>query len=743
MNNDPTKIDFDTAPPRLVEAVRGYLADAEAGHPPARDDFLARHPDIASDLALCLDHLEQAESAVATLDPAATPPRVHTPESTSIDATPDKTLGDFRLIRQIGRGGMGVVYEAEQVSLGRRVALKVLPLAAALDPRQAQRFRNEALAAAQLHHPHVVPVHAVGCERSVHFYAMQLIDGQSLAEVIRELAAAPAPTDPADMPSSSLASLRSDQRRDFYRTVATLGVQAADGLAYAHQMGVIHRDIKPGNLLLDTGGKLWIADFGLAQLQSDAAGDGLTRPGDILGTLRYMSPEQAGGRAVLLDQRTDLYALGATLFELLTLRPAVMGPNQVEMLKAINHHDPPSARGVEPGVPAELDVILQKAMAKDAADRYLSADELAADLRRFLDDQPILARRPTPRQRLARWVRRHRYGVAVGVGVLALAAVGLLVTTILVAGANHRVATAYAAERLRSAEAERSYQQAREVVDLLTRFAAEDLVDNPLAGDERRRLLSAAMTYYEDFSEMQGSRAEDAVEIEQARQQITAILDELEAGDTLRRVGERVRLLTHPPVRDELGVRREQLDPQTLYEAFAFDPEEAAALTPDARRERYEQLAGNGARLLERGLTVAQHRRLQQIAWQVQGARALADPTVAEALELTVTQKIAVEEVVADNRAAWEALSPPQPAGRRTGPGSSSRAAEDRREAALRAHADGLAAALDLLDPPQRERWNTLIGEPFFEETIIARHGSGLGPLFGSSPEPSRPRPRR
>ena len=279
---------------------------------------------------------------------------------------------------------MGVVYEAVQLSLGRRVAVKVLPLAGALDPRQLQRFRNEAQAAAQLHHTNIVPVYAVGYERSVHFYAMQYIEGQSLSDVIRELRRAagrpvgPGPgsrgpkregssgaasvagaavsrertltstqppsvtangvTDPAagerwravmnggsgGLPGATenLTALHGAKKASFFEAAARLGLQAAEALEYAHQVGVVHRDIKPANLLLDVQGTLWITDFGLAQLQSDS---GLTQPGDMLGTFRYMSPEQASGNAVVLDQRTDIYSLGQTLYELLTLERAVRG----------------------------------------------------------------------------------------------------------------------------------------------------------------------------------------------------------------------------------------------------------------------------------------------------------------------------------------------------------------------------------------------------------------------------------
>jgi serine/threonine-protein kinase len=287
------------------------------------------------------------------------------------------TLGDFRLLREVGRGGMGVVYEAEQISLGRRVALKVLPFAAALDAKQLQRFRNEAQAAAHLIHQNIVPVYYVGCERGVHFYAMQFIDGHTLAAVIQELRGVrgvedgawsgergatqdgrvanqvsgsasnaiaepqstasyggPQPAAPLSStpPAAALSTERSNRSPAFFRTVANLGMQAAEALEHAHQLDVIHRDIKPGNLLVDMNGHLWITDFGLARLGGDA---GLTMTGDLLGTIRYMSPEQALAKRVTVDARTDIYSLGVTLYELLALEPAHNGKNREEVLRQI------------------------------------------------------------------------------------------------------------------------------------------------------------------------------------------------------------------------------------------------------------------------------------------------------------------------------------------------------------------------------------------------------------------------
>jgi WD40 repeat protein/serine/threonine protein kinase len=337
-------------------------------------------------------------------------------------------LGDFRIVREVGRGGMGVVYEAEQISLRRRVALKVLPFAATMDPRHLQRFHNEARAAACLHHPLIVPVYAVGCERGVHYYAMQFIDGQSLEGFLRHLHHADstaatigaAPGKDREQPGAfsfkpdAMTLLESQDKaamqpapRDtaYFRRVVEWGIAVAEALEHAHNLGIVHRDIKPGNLLLDAAGRLWVTDFGLARTVNDA---GLTLTGDLLGTLRYMSPEQALAKHGLVDHRTDIYSLGVTLYELLTLRPAIEGVDREEILKKIAFDEPSGVRQLNGAVPVDLETIVRKAMGKEPAERYATAKELADDLRCFFDDKTIRARRPSLRQRLRKEARRYR-----------------------------------------------------------------------------------------------------------------------------------------------------------------------------------------------------------------------------------------------------------------------------------------------------------------------------------------------
>jgi serine/threonine protein kinase/Tfp pilus assembly protein PilF len=444
---------------RMAQVLEEYLAAAEQGKAPSREEFLARYPQLAEDLDACLEALHFIGKAAAGARSVATAiVEAPAPESAC------GQLGDFRLIREVGRGGMGVVYEAEQISLKRRVALKVLPFAATMDSRHLQRFSNEAQAAAGLHHTNIVPVYFVGSERGVHYYAMQFIEGCNLADVIAQLreqtsdkkpesrnlptvdAAAGEVVAPAAVPAAAtwpIAGLSTEPSRkphEYFRAVARLGIQAAEALDHAHQLGIVHRDIKPANLLVDDGGRLWVTDFGLAQMQSDTR---LTMTGDLVGTLRYMSPEQALAQRVVVDHRTDIYSLGATLYELLTLEPAFDGSDRQELLRKIAFEEPQRLRGWDSAIPRELETIVHKALERNLTERYSTAQEMADDLERFLEDKPILARPPTLAQRAQKWSRRHRKLVRSGLVMLICAVAGLTVSTLLIWNAQAQTLQAY------------------------------------------------------------------------------------------------------------------------------------------------------------------------------------------------------------------------------------------------------------------------------------------------------------
>ncbi len=471
----------------VAQVADEFVGRQKRGEQPDVEEYAARYPQYASVVREVLNALRVIDLSAASGSHLA-----------SGDAA-SGVLGDYRIVREVGRGGMGVVYEAEQVSLSRRVALKVLPLAATLDPRQLQRFKNEALAAAHLQHQHIVPVHAVGCERGVHYYAMQFVDGQTLAELIAELrrtAGAKAPADPeatgphTPCPGGETAAIaalsteRSTRSPAFFRSVAELGRQAAEALDHAHQLGVIHRDVKPANLMLDGRGKLWITDFGLAHCQSQAS---LTMSGDLVGTLRYMSPEQALAQRVVIDHRTDVYSLGATLYELLTLEPAFAGQDRQELLRQIAFEEPKPPRRICKAIPAELETIVLKAMEKNPADRYATAQEVADDLRHWLEDRPIKARRPSLRQVATKWARRHRPLVAsLAAGLLTL----LSVAVVLAFGYQRRLTQTERGVTAALVQVETLLKEGDKLIDQPERWQATARV--ALAAQEKAEALLAA-----------------------------------------------------------------------------------------------------------------------------------------------------------------------------------------------------------------------------------------------------------
>jgi tetratricopeptide (TPR) repeat protein len=384
-----------------------------------------------------------------------------------------RRLGDFEIVRELGRGGMGVVYEARQVSLKRKVALKVLSGQLGLTSQAVVRFRREAEAAAKLHHTNIVPIYATGEENGTHYYAMELVEGPSLNIVLRELRCAAAREPPAASRTDANTQTRASdtlpswvletvgaaplaqhaEERDspaapmtaavassgagsadsstllraaggYFDTIARLVAEVADALDYAHKQGVIHRDMKPSNLLLSPAGRLSINDFGLARVLEQP---GMTMTGEFMGTPRYMSPEQiAAGRAPL-DHRTDIYSLGATLYELLTLEPPFPGERREQVIAQIIGKDPTPPRRVNRKVPVDLETICLKALEKDPDRRYQTAGQMAADLRAYLNRFAISAKRAGPLTRTVKWCRR-RPAVAglLGAVVLLGAAAGVL-----------------------------------------------------------------------------------------------------------------------------------------------------------------------------------------------------------------------------------------------------------------------------------------------------------------------------
>jgi serine/threonine protein kinase len=523
-----------------------FVERLRRGETPSISAYAAAHPD-------CADQIREFFPAVQAMEQLAVR-RQHNPAAAVAAAGAPAQLGDFRIIREIGRGGMGIVYEAQQESLSRRVAVKVLPQSALLNPVSLQRFQRESRTAAQLHHTNVVPVFGVGEHQGYHYLVMQLIEGVGLDKILVQLvrdygpalssspstARPPKPTASKDkeggdatavvcalvlgefssiravagssiglaakvlrgneprslqgerkplpaaaatvaLPNGQQETLTGSKRTpadaskpasassgpprlgpSYWRSVARIGVQVAEALHYAHQRGTLHRDIKPANLLIDLQGIVWVTDFGLAKAMEQ---DEVSQTGDIVGTVRYMAPERFHGEA---DARSDVYSLGLTLYELLTLRPAYEHPNPTVLMRRIAEEQPIGPRALNPAIPRDLETIVLKAVAREPAHRYPSAAALADDLGRFLEDRPILARRLNVAERLWRWSRRNRLvasliGLAAALLVLVavVASVGYVRTT----RANVLVSNALAGQSQQREKAEALSQLSLEALD--------------------------------------------------------------------------------------------------------------------------------------------------------------------------------------------------------------------------------------------------------------------------------------
>jgi eukaryotic-like serine/threonine-protein kinase len=459
------------------ELVDGFLERYRRGERPSLSEYTEKHPELAERIRalfpalLVMEELGSRAGGSAGSVENGSGPSAKVPER----------LGDYVLLRRIGSGGMGVVYEAIQESLGRHVALKTLPFHQLGDATRLERFRREARAAARLHHTHIVPVFGVGEHDGLHYYIMQFIRGQGLDSILREVKrlrrelnesgaqdpsvgtgltttlahglstgkfqasatpaeksrdrdatearfdlAPPTRVNPSDSPVASHQSELSTQpEAQYFRSVARIGVQVGNALEYAHQQGILHRDIKPSNLLLDAKGEVWVTDFGLAK---DQGSDELTVSGEIVGTLLYMAPERFQGKC---DQRSDVYGLGVTLYELASLRPPYEAADRHTLIQRVLSEGPSRLKSEAPTVPHDLETIIEKAIAREPVQRYATAAALADDLQRFLDDKPIQARRASQRERLGRWCRRNPWLATLLSVVTAL----LVVITIISSGA--------------------------------------------------------------------------------------------------------------------------------------------------------------------------------------------------------------------------------------------------------------------------------------------------------------------
>ncbi len=438
----------------LTNLLDGYLQQLEQGQIPDRNQVLSDrtglNPEVAEALQLYLGKLEELYQLADVRGNAGSD-------------LAGKILGDYRLEKEIGRGGMGIVFLAHDESLDRTVAVKLLPMAAMLDSKFIERFRVEAQAAASLEHPSIVPVFAVGDDGGIHYYAMRWVDGSSLDQRIESAQVS------GQLPPVNSALLQF--------------ADIADALHEAHEYGIVHRDIKPSNLLLDKAGKLWVADFGLARVQGDHA---LTGTGEMIGTMRYMSPEQAHGHSEWVDHRTDIYSLGATLYEFLTATPAVPGPEGPNLLQTIQTQAPIRIRRLRHDVSRDLQTVLEKAMARHRDDRYRTAAEMAEDLRRVARGEPITTRLVSPLQLAGRWLSHHPQMAATLLAVVIMAGV-FLTGSVYVVNSMIREARDHAVESL--AKIHTLEQDA--VIDELTAL--------PGGAPIRRKLVQDRLEYYRSF----------------------------------------------------------------------------------------------------------------------------------------------------------------------------------------------------------------------------------------------------
>lgn len=608
----------------VEELVEAFAARYRRGEHPTISEYTQRYPELADQIQEVFPALVAIEQAHRDLKDDSPPGEMPAPPQVS-------TLGDFRVIREIGRGGMGIVYEAEQVTLGRRVALKVLAGTLLNHNKSRQRFSREARAAGRLHHTNIVPVFGVGEQDDVAYYVMQLIHGLGLDDVLEEIArnrsvsmavpelqlqTVPAalangeveqvsaarlaemalsgqfeqtmllpadgdssvgsfgttdsmaakpraqPTALVDTAEGQLSGTQPqpvsyalqrqsdgtsipDTRNAYWQSVARIGLQVADALQYAHEQGICHRDIKPANLLLDTYGTVWVTDFGLAKTADQ---HDLTHTGDVVGTLRYMAPEQFDGA---FDERVDIYSLGLTLYELLAFRPAFDQTNRQELLKAVTSETPRPLSSIDPRIPRDLVTIVHKAIERDPAHRYPTAEELAADLRRYLGDEPIRARRISPVARLARWCRRQPALAATS--LLACLLLILVTTVSMVAYRQTAAALVQAEQSAAVAEEERdkalvarqraddareeeeralmaasrNYAVARDAVDRMYIRAADELRGKPQMEVFRSELLKDALAFYQGFLEQQGEDPKVRLETARSHRRVGEILSDL------------------------------------------------------------------------------------------------------------------------------------------------------------------------------------------------------------------------
>jgi serine/threonine protein kinase len=462
---------------RIEAVLHEYLQALDAGKKPNPRDYLDRHPDLADDLAAFFADqakLDQVARSMRALAESATLPPSESPANGVLGKV--RYFGDYELLEEIAHGGMGVVYKARQVTLQRVVAVKMILAGELANQAEVDRFYTEARAAANLHHPNIVAIHEVGQHDRQHYFSMDYVAGESLAQ---RVARGPLPAPKA----------------------AVLVKKVAEAVAFAHVEGVIHRDLKPANILLDAQGEPHVTDFGLAKrVGQSAVGSGigvlptadcqlpadLTETGQILGTAGYMPPEQAGGRRGAVGPLSDVYSLGSVLYCLLTGRPPFQAATRLDTLLQVIQQEPVSPRQLNAAVPRDLETITLKCLEKEPTRRYRSATELAEELERFMKGEPIMARPVGRVERCWRWCRRNPQVAA----ALMASVASLLAGTI--------VSILFAMQAIRNATNEKI---AREEADrnATNEKAARDDADRNAANATEQAELARAVQQFLEF----------------------------------------------------------------------------------------------------------------------------------------------------------------------------------------------------------------------------------------------------
>lgn len=480
----------DTSDHLLDSVVDEFTQQMRDGLHPQVADFQQQHPQLHDELEELLGSVAMIEQLKST----SVGPTSESQTSNRIQFPMPETIGEYDVVSELGRGGMGVVYLGSHQTLGRQVAIKVLPPSLATSNDRVDRFRSEAQAAARLHHTNIVGVFGVGQNDSFHYYVMDFVAGRGLDELIRERAKSDS--------NPSTKSTRADNSH--YRWAAKVGANLADALAYAHRQGVLHRDLKPANFLIGDDGIARITDFGLAKHSGSDVH--LTKTGDLIGTPQYLAPESLKGQ---YNPRSEVYCLGLTLYELITSQPAFAGGSPAEVLGNITNSRPTDLRKIDSKIPIDLSTVVEKAISREPESRYDDAAAFRDDLLAFAEGRAIAARRASTWQHAKRWARANP--LAAGLSALSL----LLLTLVATATSIGYWSTADALGKLQE-QTQRLHEQQTATNEALDRA----IVNEKKTAEEFARAEANVAISMEAFDEMfrqmmiQGTGGADVWEID-------------------------------------------------------------------------------------------------------------------------------------------------------------------------------------------------------------------------------------